>query len=112
MSTYAKKLFNPVQIAASATTYYTSPANTRTIIKKLTVTNPTVGALTYTLYLIPTGGTAADTNTLISARVINAGETQEVFEAEGQILNAGDFLQALASSATSLSLQASGIQLT
>jgi len=101
------KTITSAQVAATATTYYTAPANTRSIIKKLTFTNSTAGALTVTVYLVPLGGTAGVTNILISARSVGAGETYECFEAMGQVLQAGGFIQALASSATSITIQGS-----
>ena len=99
------KTITAAQVAATATTYYTAPANTRSLIKKLTFTNTTAGALTVTVYLVPSAGTASATNTLVSARSIGAGETYVCFEAQGQVLQAGGLLQALASAATSISIQ-------
>ena len=99
------KTITAAQVAATATTYYTAPANTRSIIKKLTFTNTTAGALTVTVYLVPSGGTASATNTLVSAQSIGAGECWECYPAAGQVLQAAGFLQALASAATSIAIQ-------
>lgn len=104
------KTITAAQVAASATAYYTAPTNTRSVIKKLTFTNTTAGALTVTVYLVPSGGTASATNTLVSARTIGAGETYECFEAQGQVLQAAGMLQALASAATSISIQGSVVE--
>jgi hypothetical protein len=104
------KLFDPALLTASAVTYYTSPANTKTKITKLTITNVTSGALTATIYLIASGGSASDTNTISKTVPIAAYATYEAFEVEGHVLNAGDFIQAFGSSATSLSIQGSGVQ--
>jgi len=93
------------QLTATAATYYTAPANTKSIIKKLTFTNTTAGALTVTVYLVPSGGTASATNTLVSAQAIGAGECWECYQAAGQVLQAAGFIQALASAATSISIQ-------
>ena len=101
------KTITAALIAAAAATYYTAPANTRALIKKLTFTNTTAGALTVTVHLLPSGGTASATNMLVSARNIGAGETYECFEAQGQVLQAGGLIQALASAATSISIQGS-----
>lgn len=108
----AKKLFNPALLTASAATYYTSPANTRTLVKKLTFTNTDTVARTVTVYVIPSGGSASATNTLISARALAAGETYECFEAEGHVLSTGDFIQALASTTSVVSIQGSGVEMT
>jgi hypothetical protein len=93
------------QLTTAAAVYYTAPANTKSLIKKLTFTNTTTGALTVTVYLVPNGGTPGATNILISAQPIAAGETWECFAAEGQVLQVGGTLQALASAATSITIQ-------
>ena len=98
------KTIVPAQLATTATTYYTAPANVRSIIRKVTFTNPTAGAVTVTVYLVPSGGAAGATNVLVSAMSVGAGETFECFEAQGQVLQAGGLLQALCSAASSLTI--------
>lgn len=105
-----KNIVPSAQITTSAATYYTAPANTRCLIKKMTVTNTTAGALTYTVYLIASGGTASDSNTITSTQSIAAHTTLEVYECEGHVLEAGGFIQALGSAATSLTFRASGVE--
>jgi len=92
------------QLTAAAATYYTAPANTKSIIKKLTFTNTTGIARTVTVYLVPYAGTAGATNTLISARAIAPGETYDCTEAMGQELATGGFLQALSDLTASLTI--------
>lgn len=108
----AKKIIEGQQIAASATTYYTSPANVRTLIKKLTLTNTTANAITVTLYLIVKAGTAGVTNMVLDAKTVAAHQTLEVFEVENHMLESESFLQAFASSAASITIHATGIELT
>jgi hypothetical protein len=111
MATTNTSLVEGSQLTTSAASYYTSPANTTTIVKKCTVTNTSAGALTVTIYLVPSGGSAGATNTVTSAKSIAAGATYEAYECENHVLLAGDTLQALASAASSLTLKASGIQI-
>jgi hypothetical protein len=108
------KLFQPAQLTASVATYYTVPANKRTQIKKLTATNPTSSAAVrvVTVHLVPSGGTASDTNMIISARPVAVGQAMDLFEAENHILLAGDTIQAFADAATDVSFQGSGIEVT
>ncbi|MDA8395253.1 MAG: hypothetical protein M0T72_08455 [Candidatus Dormibacteraeota bacterium] len=61
----------------------------------------------YTLYLVPTGGTAGAANAIFSAISIAAGQTQ-IFDLE-QDLNPGDFMADLASVAASLTVTVSGV---
>jgi hypothetical protein len=100
-----KRLIDGSQLTGSAATYYTSPALTKTRIQKLVFCNTTAGAVAVTLYLIPSGGSAGATNTVWSAKTLAAGETRECYEAEGHVLEAGGFIQALGLNVT---IQASG----
>lgn len=111
MTVTAKKLFDPTFLTGSAATYYTVPGSTRTIIKKLTLTNTDSVTRTVTIYLVPSGGSAAASNVILSAQGITAGETYEVFVAEGQTLAAGDTIQALASTTSVVNMQASGVEI-
>lgn len=97
----------PAQIAATATIYYTVGANKKARVLNLTVCNSTGSARTYTIHRVPSGGTASATNMVISARPIAAGETQLVRELIGKVLAAGDTIQALADSASAVSIDGS-----
>lgn len=97
----------PAQLTASAATYYTAPANTKSVIKKLTFTNTDTVARTVTVYLVPSAGTAGATNILISARPIPAGDTYDCQEALGQTLLIGGFIQALADVGAKVTIQGS-----
>ncbi len=107
-----KKLFAPAQLTGSVATYYTVPTGVRTIIKKLTVTNPTSSAAvrTVTVHLVPSGGSASDTNMIVSAQPVAIGQALDLFVAENHILEQGDTIQALASAATDVSFQGSGLE--
>lgn len=111
MSVTPKRL-TPAQLTASAATYYTGAANVQTIIKKLTFTNSTATARTVTVYLVPSGGSAGVTNILTSARAVNVNETYECFEAQGQVLNPGDLIQALSDSATAVTIAGAVVEVT
>lgn len=110
MQRLPKRLVDGSQLTTSAATYYTAPANTITTISACTLTNTTAGAITATLYLVPSGGTAGVANCILSARTISAGESYNVASAIGQTLAAGGLLQGLAGSATSITLVASGYE--
>lgn len=99
------------QLTTSAAVYYTA-TNCSTRIDAITLTNTTAGAVTATVHLVASGGTATASNCVLSARSLAAGETLLVTGAIGQWLAAGGTIQALASAATSISLVASGVQYT
>lgn len=108
MTVLAKTLFEATQAPLADTTVYTAPANTRTIVDKFTATNVTAGALTFTVNLVPSGGAAGATNTLIAAQSIAAGASYLCPEIVGHILNPGDFLSIKASAAASINARGSG----
>jgi hypothetical protein len=108
MSVQAKSLFPPLQIAAAETTQYTAPAAVRTILDKFTGTNTTGGAVTITVKLVPSGGAAAASNTIVSVKSLAAGECYTFPEIVGHVLNPGDFISTLASAGASITVRASG----
>lgn len=110
--TTPKRLFSPTQLGVAAATLYTCPVNQKVIITKLTFTNTSALAATVTIYIIPNGGAASDTNTISKTRALAPGEAWDSTEAENHILEAGDFIQALASAATSISAMGSGLIVT
>jgi hypothetical protein len=104
------KLFAPAQLGTGNTTYYTVPANTTCIIKKLTLTNTSAGAVTASVWLVPNAGAPGNSNAIHLVIAIAANAVYEVYEAENHVLNAGDFISALASAGGDVTIQGSGIQ--
>ena len=45
-------------ITTSATTLYTTPASTRSLVKEIDVVNTTASSATFDVYLVPSAGTA------------------------------------------------------
>ena len=80
-------------IPAATGTLYTVPASTRTFIKNIDIVNTNAFPVKVTLYLVPTGDSAAVANTLLSDTII---KPKSNFQWTGaQILNAGDTIQAV-----------------
>lgn len=112
MSVTARSLFAPNQAPNANTTQYTAAVGVRTILDKFTGTNTTAGAVTLTVFLVPSAGAAGVTNTIVSARSLAAGECYTFPEIVGHVLNAGDFLVTLASAAASITVRGSGREVT
>ncbi|MGE5621436.1 MAG: hypothetical protein ACM3VY_00265 [Candidatus Bathyarchaeota archaeon] len=100
MSTTAKRLVPGSAMTGVAATYYTAPANTRAVIKSAAIVNTTAGAVPATIYIVPSGGTAAAANTVINNRSVAANETYTCPELINQVLGAGDFIQGLGNGLT------------
>ena len=112
MAITAKALFNPLQAAATEVSQYVTPAATRTIIDKFTGTNTTGASATLTVRLVPSGGAAGVTNTIVSAKNLAAGETYTFPEVVGHVLNPGDFISTIAGTAAAITIRASGREVT
>lgn len=104
-------LVSPKQAENTNTVQYTS-TNVKTIIDSFTATNTSATAVTLTVYLVPSAGTAGASNTIISAQSIAAGECWRGFGLIGKQLNSGDTLNTLCSAATSLTIACNGRQIT
>ncbi len=92
-------------ITAAATTLYTVPASTRTMVKDLDICNTTGGTLTVDVYLVPSAGSAATTNALLYGASVTANSTLQW--AGTQVLNTGDTIQ-IKASGLGLTITASG----
>lgn len=112
MATTNRRIIAGSQLTTSAATYYTAPAGTRCVVKRLTLTNTSAGVATVTIYLVPSGGSASDANTITDTRALAAGETWDCASAEGHVVEAGGLVQALASAATSVTIIGSGVEIT
>jgi hypothetical protein len=112
MTITAKTLIAPLAITNAQTTQYTTPASTRTIIDKFTATNTSGSAATISVNLVTSGGAAAATNLIISAKSLTAGECYTCPELVGHILDAGGFISTIAGTTTVITVRASGREIT
>lgn len=100
------------ELTASTATYYTAGTGVKTRIDALTLTNNDVASRTVSIWLVPSGGTADDTNLVIKDKAINTGNSYRVVEAIGHWLEAGGTIQSSASAATAVTIVASGVEYT
>lgn len=105
------KVFVPAKDAeAIQTTQYTA-TNATAIIDKATATNTTAGNLTLSVNLVTSGGVAGATNLVVSTRQLAAGETYNLPECVGQVLDSGGFISTIASGA-GITIRFSGREVT
>lgn len=109
MTATAKVLIESKQAESAQTTQFTAIAPT--LIDKFTVTNTTGGAVTFAVNLVPSGSGAGTAN-LIMSKSIAAGETYTCPGIVGHVLNTGDLISTVAGAATSLTIRASGREIT
>lgn len=111
MTVTVKNIIPRKQAENSQTTQYTA-VNCKTIIDKFTVTNTNASNVTFSVNLVPVGGTAATANVVMNARSIAAGECYLCPELVGQTLEAGGFISTIAGTASALTISASGREIT
>ena len=111
MAVSIKVLIPAKQAESAQTTQYTA-TNCKSIIDKFTVTNTSAGNVTISVNLVTVTGSAATSNLIIDTRAIAPEETYTCPELVGQALEPGGFISTLASAATSLTIRASGREIT
>lgn len=110
MAITPKSLTDGTQLPAVNGTLYTTPALTTAVIWACTLANTTGGAITVTLYRVPSGGTAGAPTMVLGAYSVAANTSYVVKELVNQILEPGDTIEGFASSATSVSIHISGVE--
>jgi hypothetical protein len=111
MTVTVKNIIPAKQAESSQTTQYTANLCT-TIIDKFTVTNTTAGNVAISVNLVASGGSASAANLIIDARAIAPGEAYTCPELVGHSIPPSGFISTLAGAATSLTIRASGREIT
>jgi hypothetical protein len=111
MTVTVKNIIPRKQAEAVQTSQYTA-VSCRTIIDKFTVTNTTAANEQFSCNLVASGDAAGNDNLVIDTKTIVPGETYTCPELVGQTLEPSGFISTLASAATSLTISASGREIT
>jgi hypothetical protein len=103
-----KRISGPAYLSNVAADIYAPPAATiYTVIRHIHIANTTAGALTFTLYVGGTGGSAAGTE-LVKGKSVAANDVYDYYCA--MRMASTDFLSGLGSAATSLTITVEGEQ--
>lgn len=104
------KLLASIQLSATtATTVYTVPAGGAAVVKQGTLCNTGGSAVTVSVAVVPSGGTADGTHRLISGYSLAAGDTLPLRDYLGDLcLGPGDFIAVTASTANVVDVILSG----
>jgi hypothetical protein len=98
MATTYKVLGQVEPSATTATTLYTVPASTQTVVSTITVCNQAAAAATYRIAVRPAGATLADQHYIVFGATVPASDS--TFITVGLTLAATDVVTVYASSAT------------
>ena len=110
--TVSIKVLIPAKQAENAQTTQYTATNCKTLIDKFTATNTSAGSQSLSVNLVAASGTAGNDNLIVDARMLAAGETYTFPELVGQVLDTSSFISTIASAATSLTIRASGREIT
>lgn len=99
------------QMENAQTTQYSSGITTA-YIDKFTVTNTTSANVLFSVNVVTSGGSVSAANLIVNQRVVAPKETYTCPELIGQVLQPGDFISTLAGAAASLTMRASGREIT
>ena len=111
MAITAATLIQSKTAETAQTTQYTS-TNVKTRIEKFTATNTGSTGATISVNLVPSGGTVAATNLIVSAKALSPGETYTFPEVVGHVLTEGAFISTIVSASATITIRASGIIIT
>lgn len=106
------KTLIPAKQAENVQTAQYTATNARAIIDKFTATNTTAGNVTISVNLVASGGAAGAANLIVDTRSIAPDETYTFPELVGQVLESGSFISTIAGAAASLTIRASGREIT
>lgn len=104
-------LIEPKLAEATNTVQYTADG-VNAIVDKFTVTNNGAAPATITINVVTNIGTADASNRIVNARNIEVGECYTCPELVGQVLVDADYISTTASAATTLTIRASGREIT
>jgi len=111
MAVTVKNIIPPKIAEAAQTTQYTA-TNVTTIIDKFTATNYSAVPATISVNLVTLAGSAGDLNLVTKLKTLAASEVYTFPEIVGQVLAVGSFISTIAGTAASISIRASGREVT
>lgn len=110
--TVTAKVLIPAKIAESSQTTQYTATNVTTIIDKFTATNYSAGAVTISVNIVTSGGSAGNDNLITKTKSLQPAEVYTFPEIVGQILAPSGFISTIAGTATSINIRASGREVT
>lgn len=107
MAVSFKNIISPKQVESTQTVQYTA-IGVKCIIDKFTVTNTSTSNVSISVNLIPLAGAASNSNLIVKTKTLVPSEVYLFPEIVGQIIEPNGVISTIASSASSLTLTASG----
>lgn len=109
MSTYNLKELVPARpLPLTASTLYTVPASTQTVVKQILLGNTTATDLTATLYFVPDAGSPSLSNSMFPEIIITANTTVSIDISS--VLPIASSIHGKASASASINIHISGVE--
>lgn len=105
-----KSFVNGVNLTNAAVTYYTVGASTRGIITKATFVNDDAGAVTVTINIVPSAGSAGYANRITKEKSLAAGESWSCSDLASHVMETGGFISMEASVTDKIGCRISGYE--
>lgn len=108
MATYTPVEFAQSNVAStSETTIYTVPGATSAIVKQILLANVTATAATFSVSIVPSGGTAGDGNRIMKDLSLPANSITMLDLMK--VMDTGDFISTKQGTASAITCTASGV---
>jgi len=111
MAVTIRKIVPGVLITNSSTAQYTTPVNTRTLLKKVTFTNTTALARLVTVHLVTAPDIGEAKNIIAVTQTLAPFETWEASKIEGHVLEAASSFRSFADLTLVVSLQITAVEI-
>lgn len=105
-------LIESAYVPNAQTTLYTSDTGVTAAIDAATVTNVSGSNATVSINLVESGSSAGVSNLIVDTKTLIPNESYSLPEIVGQILNTGDFISAIAGTASAIVIRVSGREIT
>ncbi len=102
----------PAQYAQNSTTTEYTATNCKAIIDKFTATNISSANLTFSVYVIPSGGSASNDEKIIDDQTVLVGQCYKCPELVGHVVDVNGFIAVVCSDASALTIFSSGREIT
>lgn len=111
MSASYTRLIDGQTVPASITTGYTAGSAVRTVIHRLTLSNYSTSVANVTIYLVPSGKSAANEYLVCRNKVVPGDESRTCYEVEGQVIEESGTLQYICDTPDAVSAVCSGVEI-
>lgn len=110
--TVTTKNFVTAKFMENALTAQYQPTGAKGKIMQVAVSNQDTATRSFSIHIVPSAGTAGNSNRFIKDKVLQPGETYGCPEIVGMIVDSGGSITTIASAANAINMQIAGAEIT